>query len=121
MKKKILIVDDNTDLQDIFRMHFEDAGYLVYTSGDGLKGITEMLDLKPDVILLDLMMPQMDGFEVLDTISNYSSIKIPVIVCSSLSQKEDIDKAYKLWADGYIKKSEVSADKIVEKVTKFLK
>jgi len=121
MKKKILIIDDNIDLQDLFRIHFESAGFLVYTSGDGLKGITEMLELKPDVILLDLMMPQMNGFEVLDTIRNYSSIKIPVVVCSSLSQEADIQRAYELGADGYIKKSDASGEQIVKQVSKFLR
>lgn len=120
MKKKILIIDDNTDLQEMFRIYFEDAGYLVYISDDGLKGITEMLDLKPDIILLDLMMPQMNGFEVLETIRDYSSIKTPIIICSSLSQEEDIKKAYELGAEWYIKKSEVTPEEIVKKVSKFL-
>jgi len=120
MKKKILIIDDNQDLQDMFRIYFEAAGYLVYISDDGLKGITQMLDLQPDVILLDLMMPQMNGFEVLETIRDYSSIKIPVIVCSSLAQESDIRKAYELWAAGYIKKSDVTPEKIVEKIGEFI-
>jgi len=120
MKKKILIIDDNVDLQEMFRIYFEAAWYLVYISDDGLKWITHMLDLKPDIILLDLMMPQMNGFEVLETIRDYSSIKIPIIVCSSLAQESDIKKAYELWAEGYIKKSDVSAEKIVEKVGEFL-
>jgi two-component system KDP operon response regulator KdpE len=96
MKKKILIIDDNKDLQDMFRIYFEAADYLVYISADGMQGITSVLDLSPDVVLLDLMMPHMNGFEVLQTIRDYSSIRIPVIVCSSLAQESDIRRAYEL-------------------------
>lgn len=120
MKKKILIIDDNLDLQDIFRINFESAGFIVYTFGDGLTWLTELIENKPDVILLDIMMPQMNGYEVLETIRKHSSIKVPIIICSSLSQESDIQKAYELWADGYIRKSEVSGDDIVEKVSSFL-
>lgn len=79
-----------------------------------------MLDLKPDVILLDIMMPQMNGFEVLDSIRNCSSIRIPIIICSSLSQEADIRKAYEMGADGYIKKSELSMGKIIETVQGYI-
>jgi len=120
MKKRILIIDDNVDLQDIFRIHFESAGYLVYTSGDGFEGLTELLDCKPDIILLDIMMPNMNGYEVLDTLSNHSSIRIPVLICSNLSQESDIKKAYELGAAGYIKKSDISWEDLVKEVTKFV-
>lgn len=120
MKKKILIIDDNIDLQSIYSIHFEAAGYLVYTSWDGFEWVTELLDIKPDIILLDLMMPNMNGYEVLDTLSNHSSLRIPVVVCSSLSQESDIKKAYELWAAGYIQKSEVSGKDLVKEVSKFL-
>lgn len=120
MKKKILIIDDNIDLQSIFRIHFESAGYLVYTSWDWFKWVTDLLDVKPDVILLDLMMPNMNGYEVLDTLSNHSSIRVPVIVCSSLSQESDIKKAYELWAASYIKKGDISGEDLVKEVSKFV-
>jgi len=120
MKKKILIIDDNIDLQSIFRIHFESAGYLVYTSWDWFKWVTDLLDVKPDVILLDLMMPNMNGYEVLDTLSNHSSIRVPVIVCSSLSQESDIKKAYELWAASYIKKGDISGQDLVKEVSKFV-
>ncbi len=121
MKKKILIIDDNIDLQAIFRIHFEAAWYLVYTSSDGMQWVTKLLECQPDIILLDIMMPQMNGYEVLDTIRNHSSIHIPVIVCSSLSQASDIQKTYESWADGYIKKAEVWGEEIVKQVSGFLK
>jgi len=120
MKKRILIIDDNIDLQEIFRIHFEAAGYLVYTSSDWASGVTNLLECKPDIILLDIMMPGMNGYEFLDTIRNYSSIKIPVVVCSSLSQDADIQKTYELWADGYIQKSEIDGKGIVKEVSTFL-
>lgn len=87
IKKKILIVEDNVDLQELYKIYFEIAGFEVHQRLDGLKGITEMIELKPDIVLLDIMMPQMNGFEVLEVIKNQSSIEIPIIVCSNLSQQ----------------------------------
>ena len=89
---------------------------LLYIGNDGFNGILELLNKQPNVILLDIMMPDMDGYRVLETICEQSSIKIPVIVCSNLSQESDIQKAYELWAVEYIKKSDVDADEIVERV-----
>jgi CheY-like chemotaxis protein len=65
----------------------------VSVSNDGMDGIIKILENTPDVIILDIMMPQMDGFEVLKTIRDQSSIRIPLIVCSNLSSEADKNKA----------------------------
>jgi DNA-binding response OmpR family regulator len=96
LQKKILIIDDNIDLLDIMKINFEAAGYTVSTSTNGLNGLVEIMNMKPNVILLDVMMPQMNGFEVLASIRDYSSIHIPIIVCSNISTDEDIKKAHTL-------------------------
>ncbi len=117
---KILIIEDNIDIQELYKIYFEDAGFEVYSSMDGLHWITKILEIVPDLIILDIMMPQMNGFEVLETIKNQSSIKIPVIICSNLSQQADIDKAYELWADLYLRKSDYQGAEIVDKINEFL-
>ena len=96
MKKKILIIEDNLDLQEIYKINFEAAGFLTYVCTDGMKGLTKLLGEKFDVILLDIMMPKMDGFEVLETIKRQSSITVPVVICSNLSQESDIKRAFEL-------------------------
>lgn len=121
VKKKVLIVEDNVDLQEIYKIYFEAAGFEVIQRTDGLSGIAELVDLKPDLVLLDIMMPQMNGFEVLEVIKNQSSIDIPIIICSNLSQKSDVDKAFQSGADEYFRKSDFDGQQIVEKVIDFMK
>lgn len=121
IKKKILIVEDNVDLQELYKIYFELAGFEVYQRLDGLKGITEMIELKPDIVLLDIMMPQMNGFEVLEVIKNQSSIEIPIIVCSNLSQQWDVERAIQLGADAYIRKSDYDGKQLVDKVLEVMK
>lgn len=120
MKRSILIIEDNTDIQEIYQIHFEDAWFLVDSAFDGLNGIVDLVQKKPDVILLDLMMPTMDGYEVLRTIKEQSSFSGTIIVCSNLSQKSNIDKAYRLGADHFLVKSNYSWAQVVEETLKFL-
>lgn len=120
MKKSILIVEDNVDLQEIYRINFEEAGFRVYSSIDGVRGVVEAVEHKPGIILLDIMMPQMDGYEFLQALKNNSSIDSPIIVCSNLSQQSDIDKAYDLGADLYLRKSDFEGMDLVHRVEKFL-
>jgi len=119
--KKILIIEDNIDIQEIYRINFELAWFDISSSLDGLSWIVKLIEVKPDIIILDLMMPEMDWFEVLKTIKEHSSIDSPVIVCSNLSTTEDEEKAYNLWASLYLRKSDYQWDEIVEKVIEFLK
>lgn len=118
---KILIIEDNRDIQELYKIFFEDAWFEVFSALDWLKWISDMVEVNPDLVLLDLMMPQMNWYEVLETIKNLSSMTTPIIVCSNLSQKSDIDKAYKSWADLYLTKSDYEWSAIVDKVKEFLK
>ena len=120
MKRSILIIEDNTDIQEIYTIFFEEAGFIVYNSYDGLNGIVDLLQRKPDAILLDLMMPTMNGYEVLESIRDQTSVSVPIIACSNLSQKSDIDKAYRLWADHFLIKANFTGEEIVNEVVKFL-
>ena len=72
MKKKIMIIEDDKSLQDIYTINFEAAGYEVLLEGDGLSGISEVVEKMPDIILLDVMMPNMDGFAFLKAIKESS-------------------------------------------------
>jgi DNA-binding response OmpR family regulator len=116
---KILIVEDNMDLQTIYKELFETAGHTVRVSNDGLAGITDAVDFKPDVVLLDILMPEMDGMEFLQALRENTSISPVVIVCSNLSEQIDIDRALGAGAHYYLRKSDyVGADllKAVEKL-----
>jgi len=115
-RKRILIIEDNVDILDLYKIYFSQANYEVHTSENGLIGIVDIVEMRPDIILLDIMMPQMNGFEVLESIKDLSTIDIPIVVCSNLWQQSDIDKSIKLWADLYITKSDYEVEEIVGKV-----
>ena len=104
-KRTIMVVDDNPDLVDILRIMLESKGFNVrcaYSGKDLFAGLEEQ---KPDLILLDIMMPQMDGLEVLTRLKSYSNSRpIPVILLTAKQPDEAIFGGYDIWADSYITK-----------------
>ncbi|MBP6948643.1 MAG: response regulator [Candidatus Pacebacteria bacterium] len=114
--KKIMIIEDDKDLQEIYKINFEMVGYEVMQEFDGLDGIASVVDKKPDAILLDINMPNMDGFAFLNAINDNTSINIPVIVCSNLSDQETQNKALSSGAAGVLVKVDYSGKQLVEKV-----
>ncbi len=116
MKKKILVIEDDLDLQKIYKLYFEKAGLIVSLADNWLKWIAQVLDNPPDIIMLDVLMPQMNGIEVLETIKNQSSIKIPIVVCSSLTKEADIKKIQQLWAVLFINKLDYKIEQLIQKV-----
>lgn len=120
-KKKVLIIDDNEDIRVIYGTLFEAKGYEVFTSKDGLQGITDVAKIEPDIILVDIMMPEMSGYDFLDALHNNTSLQvIPVIVISNLSQEKDKQLALEKGAQFCLTKSDHSAEEIVTIVGKFL-
>lgn len=115
-KIKVLIIEDNVDLAEMFKTAFEAKNFDADTSPNGIDGITKAAGWKPQVILLDIMMPQMDGYEVLNALKNNTSLDSKVVVSSNLEQEKDAEKALALGADLYLKKSEHTPFEVVEKV-----
>ena len=121
-KTKILIIEDDTFIMDMYRTKFEMAGYKILMAEDGNKGIKMIKENKPDLVILDVIMPQIDGFEVLKTIKMDSNLKdIPVILLTNLGQKENIEDGLKLGADDYVIKAHFTPEEVVGKVEKVLK
>jgi CheY-like chemotaxis protein len=117
----ILIAEDDKFLSSVYRLKFSKKGFTVYIALDGQDAINILSTTRPDIILLDLVMPVKDGFSVLSELkSNEQFNTIPVIITSNLSQKEDIDKAKGLGAIDFVVKSDVSLDDLVKKVQKIL-
>ncbi len=118
--RKIMIIEDDRNLQEIYKINFEVAGFDVEIEGDGLSGISTVVEKKPDVILLDIMMPNMDGFAFLKAVKENTSINIPVVVCSNLSDKETYDKAFAAGAAAVLLKVDYSGKELVQKVEAIL-
>ena len=118
--KKIMIIEDNKDLQEIYKHSFEKYGYEVVVRGDGLEGVMSVVEIMPDIILLDLMMPGMDGFGFLKKIKEIESVSIPVIVCSNISDVESINRAIKDGAEAVLLKVDYSGKQLVDKVTNIM-
>lgn len=116
-KKKIMIIEDNKDLQEIYKHSFEKYGYEVVVEGNGLEGVEGVAKVLPDVILLDLMMPGMDGFGFLKKINDTGGLSIPVIVCSNISDVDTINRAIKDGAQDVLLKVDYSGKQLVDKVT----
>lgn len=120
--KKILVAEDDKFLLNAYRVKFQKAGFDVKTARDGQEALRELAEFVPDLILLDLVMPVKDGFAFLEEIKKDDRFKvIPVIIASNLGQKEDIDRGMKLGAKDFIVKTDLSLDKLVEKIKLILK
>ena len=116
-KKKIMIIEDNKDLQEIYKHSFEKYGYEVILEGNGLEGVESVAKVLPDIILLDLMMPGMDGFGFLKKMNDTGGLSIPVIVCSNISDVDTINRAIKDGAQDVLLKVDYSGKQLVDKVT----
>lgn len=120
--KKVLIVEDDEFLRSLNAKRLEAEGFKVAVAVDGQSAIDLIPKEMPDLIFLDLLLPGVDGFEVLKKIKADDKTKaIPVIVFSNLGQKEDIEKAHNLGATDFLVKANFTLDDVVAKIKEILK
>lgn len=118
---KIMIVEDDPTLRDIYTTRFTAEGYRVATASDGEAALSTAVKERPDLILLDIMMPKISGFDVLDILRATPETKdTKIVVMSALSQTADIEKGKALGASAYLVKSQVTLSEVVEKVKAIL-
>lgn len=118
--KKILVIEDDQFLGNAYKMKLSKAGFQVSIAKDGKEGLSELDSFQPDLILLDLIMPNMDGFAFMEEMKNSSHASTPVIVASNLGQKEDLESATNLGAVDFVIKSDSSLDEIIEIIEKHI-
>lgn len=119
--KKIAVVEDDKFLRKVYESKLPKEGFLVVSAGDGKAGLELIKKEKPDLVLLDLIMPIMTGFEVLESLKADTKSKMPkVIVLSNLGQDEDIARSKELGAADFLIKSNLSIKEIVEKIKQYL-
>lgn len=119
--KKIAVVEDDKFLRKVYESKLPKEGFEVVSAGDGKAGVELIRKEKPDLVLLDLIMPVMTGFEVLETLKADTKFKMPkIIVLSNLGQDEDIARSKELGAADFLIKSNLSIKEIVEKIKQYL-
>lgn len=112
MSEKILIVDDEPDIREVLRFRLEKAGYEVVTAMDGKDCLKKVEAEKPDLIILDIMMPGMNGFQVCKLLKEKSDI--PVIMLTVLAHEKDLSKGLEKGASCFISKPFNIVDLLVE-------
>lgn len=120
--KKILFIEDEPAVQETFKTTLAERGYDVAAAMDGEEGLAAIRAEKPDLVLLDLVLPKKHGFEVLKEIKSDPALKdLPIIVLTNLENSEDVEKALELGATTYLVKANYSLEEIVQKVEEALK
>lgn len=120
-KVKVLIVEDSTEISEMYQLAFNEAGYEVYTASNGLDAIDSFKKNKPDIVLLDIMIPDLDGHEVLAEIRSNLEKYTPVIMLTNLNiehfnKRDSIDSV-----DAYLVKSNYTPTEIIQKTEEVLK
>ena len=116
---KILMIDDDPFIGDMYMLKFKDEQFEIQTARNGKEGLKKIEEFNPDVVLLDVVMPDMDGFQVLEELKK-KGVKRKIILLTNLGQKEDAERGMNLGASDYIVKAHFTPSEVVEKVRKLL-
>lgn len=121
-KSKVLLVEDDSMIVEMYKLRLEEGGFEVIVTDKGSEAIELAAKDQPDIILLDIILPEIDGFAILQSIKADGSTKnIPVLLLTNLSQETDQQKGTQLGADGYFVKAQHTPADIMNEIKKFLK
>ena len=116
-QKKILLVEDDDGLATVYKTRLETEGFTVHRVPNGEDALAAAIEFKPDLIVLDVMMPKVSGFDVLDILRNTpETANLKVIMLTALSQESDVERAKQLGVDEYLVKSQVVIADVVDKI-----
>jgi CheY-like chemotaxis protein len=119
MAKKVLLVEDEEIMINLLQKKLIQEGYNVEVAINGEEGLKKIKELKPDIVLLDIIMPKMGGFEVMEEMRKDPELnKIPIVVISNSGQPVELDKAKELGAKDWLIKTEFDPQEVIEKVIK---
>lgn len=120
-KTKVLLVEDDKMILDMYTLKFSQEGYDIIQAENGKDGLDLAKKENPDIILLDIILPQMDGFTVLKEIKQVDGLKdVPVILLTNLGQDGDVKKGLELGANDYLIKANYTPSQVVDKVKSVL-
>lgn len=123
MAKKIMLIEDEEVLSSLLKRKLEEGGYEVIVAYDGEEGLAIMKKQRPDLVLLDIVMPKMGGFEVMEEMNKVPGLnlkRLPVIIVSNSGQPVEIDKAQELGIRDYLIKTQFDPQEVVDKVKNLL-
>ncbi len=121
-KLRVLIIEDDQRINKVYIAKLEVEGIKAITALDGEEGLRRIYSEKPDLILLDLMLPKKSGFEILKEIKSNPEVKnIPVLILSNLAQEKEIEAGLELGAEDYLVKTNYSIQQVMEKINNALK
>ena len=118
---KVLIVEDDKNICEMYAITFMRRGFTVYTASDGRNAIQKYQNKKPDIVLLDIMMPQVDGYQVLNEIRKDSKVYTPVIMLTNLDANDFTRESQLDNIDAYLIKSHHSPREVVDRTMEVLK
>jgi two-component system, OmpR family, response regulator ResD len=122
MSNRVLIIEDEHDLRALYAEILINAGYSVDQAPDGEIGMDKIKNTPWNILLLDIMLPGRDGLRVLKEMKENTGFKKgPIIITTNLNSEHIIQEAFNLGADGYLIKSEITPDKVIDEVKEFLK
>ena len=117
VKKKILLVEDDVALSGVYKTRLQMEGFDTHEVNNGEDALSAAVDFKPDLILLDAMMPKISGFDVLDILRNTpATSNVRIIMLTALSQPKDKERAESLGVDDYLVKSQVVISDVIDRV-----
>lgn len=120
-KIKVLVVEDEHMIAEMYATKFEMDGFDIYKAFDGSEGLDKAEEIRPDIILLDVIMPKLDGFAVLKKLRSEERFKkTPIVLLTNLGQDDDIKKGKELGADDYFVKADHTPADVVAKVREVL-
>lgn len=120
-KKRILLVEDDKLLSELYSTKLTENGFEVEIALDGEEGLKKIKESKPDLVLLDIVLPKKDGFEILQAMNDDGSINSNVVIAlTNLGQKEEVDKGMRLGAKDYIIKAHFTPTEVLAKIRKYL-
>lgn len=120
-QKYIFIIDDDPFITDMYLLKFKEDNFRIDVCRDGQEALKKIHLDCPDIVLLDIVMPVVDGFEILKEIKGDSAlVKVKVVLLTNLGQKEDVERGMELGADGYIIKAHFTPSEVVAKVKEIL-
>jgi len=120
--KTILLVEDDPFVVDIYTKKLKNAGFLIKTAQDGEEALKKIMEKKPDLLVLDIVLPNIDGWELLDKIKRNEKLRdLKVVVLSNLDQKIDVEKGLEFGIVRYFIKAHYTPSQVVREIKKILK